>query len=181
MPEDNKPIFPRSTEMSEEKKQELRRKIAVKLENEETDFSASEQKIYCSNCQTTSLVGVKFCRVCGNNLSSSIAPPENEPSEDIHSSMYGPPPMTLENELDDREVSIVYGPPAMYIVEKPTELPITLRDLKIDKDIIPPAPPMELSKLFNNKIVWMVVGIVVGFAIAVVAIGLFIILFLRFR
>ena len=80
MSEENKPIFPRSTESSVDEKAKLRQQAKLNLENEEQKFpvNQTEQTIICPKCQTVSPIHVSFCRVCGTKLDMSAPlPPDN--------------------------------------------------------------------------------------------------------
>ena len=176
-------------------------------------------KIICANCQTESSAQTKFCRVCGNKLKLPLIPPptisnnnppakpeynEAEPTAELRLTtpavsteleqdyepaqlVYGPPNFWLKDESDDNIYTTVYGPPPMRLE---AELPITIRNLKIEKEVMPltppmPAPvygppPMSFNGLKKNKILWLVIGLLSGLLIAAVFI-IFILVFLRFR
>lgn len=194
MAQEEKPIFPRSSESSEAEKEELRRKTKLNLETEEkrfeANYNASGQKIFCSNCQTESSATVKFCRVCGNNLSLPpvIAPPILTDYPRDTGVVYGPPPMRLKDEPDDDIHTTAYGPPPMNLA---TDLPTTTPHFRIEKEPYPPSPPtpapvygpppMMMDKQKKNKILWLAIGLILGFLIASVIFIIFITSLFLFR
>ena len=92
MSEENKPIFPRSSESSEEEKTKLRQQAKLNLENEEQKFPANqtEQTIICSKCQMESSAQAKFCRFCGNNLKLPLIPPTASTNNPLDEQKYKP-------------------------------------------------------------------------------------------
>ena len=101
MTEDNKPIFPPSSESGEE--EELRQETKLIPEAEEQQLQANndtfEQKVICSNCQMECSAEDTFCRECGNVLTfrrQTSAPPA--------SALPAPPkPVHIKNHLDTSE------------------------------------------------------------------------------
>jgi ribosomal protein L40E len=210
MSEDDKPIFPRPNETSNEEKQKLYRETKQKLEAEEKTVEASFIKIYCSNCQAENNSNAKFCRVCGRELTSPEIPPTifspmqtKEEKLSPPPPMYGPPPLEF-----DEPVAIMYGPAPLMIDEPPPnteELP-NLNKLTPDEihtTMYGPAPMLldELPKTtpelkvdkeggilkgldyeeWKGRIPWLVIGGVIGFLIASVIILAIVLLVVAIR
>lgn len=182
MSEEDKPIFPRPFD----KDDELYQKVRQKLEQAE-----SEQKISCSNCQTENSVKAKFCRLCGKELNSDAPFPNAETtaeliSDEIHTTMYGPPPTELEEEKFELPPAIMYGPPP--VLEITRELPITEPNIQIDeKDIIVKEKKANILvagldyEEWKGRIPWLIIGGIIGFLIASVIILTLVLLIVAIR
>ncbi|HRH42606.1 MAG TPA: zinc ribbon domain-containing protein [Pyrinomonadaceae bacterium] len=215
MSEDDKPIFPRPNDKSDEEKQKLYQETKQKLENVE-----GGQKINCIYCQTENSFSAKFCRVCGKELILSKAPPSpiefDEPSssimygppptefdenttkteefpnlktvqelspDDIHTTMYGPAPLELEERIDPPP-SIMYGPPVLEITR---ELPKTLPEINLEEAGITKVDkgnslPLGLNyEEWKDRIPWLIIGGIIGFLIASVIILTLVLLVVAIR
>ena len=182
MSEDDKPIFPRPIDKDDDLYQEIRQK----LEKAET-----EQKILCSNCQTANSPNSKFCRVCGRELISDAPFPNpgttaEFTSDEIHTTMYGPPPTELEEEKFEPPPAIMYGPPP--VLEITRELPITEPNIQIDeKDIIAKEKKENILlagldyEEWKGRIPWLIIGGIIGFLVASVIILTLVLLIVAIR
>jgi hypothetical protein len=103
MPENDKPIFPRSSDADEAEKQKLHCETKLKLENAEQ--SVGEQFSFCETCGTKNVDDKWFCLACGSPL--------NKPQIPTISEMYEPPPIKLDERYDP---PAMYGPPPISIV-----------------------------------------------------------------
>ena len=150
MSQDDKPIFPRSTESSEEEKQRLRREARLNLENEERQFDPNlpnSPPSACKICRSENRPGAKFCITCGASLAPDLPKREPPPYEPPASIMYGPPPMMVKDEQHEIHTTM-YGPPPM-MMDKPKEYPAMpmygLPPIMLDEKYKPPvlpAPPV---------------------------------------
>lgn len=198
MSEDDKPLFPRSDETSEEEKQRLYDEAKDKLEAAEKTAEANLTTVFCTHCQASNNSKAKFCRVCGRELVSPETPPpifspmKTKEEEFPPLPMYGPPPMKFEE-----PVAIMYGPAPMLIDEPPAkteELPhpkeLTPDDIHTTMygpaplvlDELPhPKPEIKLEtqtpstigldyEEWKGRIPWLIIGGIVGFLIASVII-----------
>lgn len=207
MSEDDKPIFPRPNDKSDEEKHNLYQETSRQLEDAEKTFerNTAEQKTKCVYCQTDNDTNAKFCRSCGQNLSSSKTPipqssPIKIPEEDIvpvygpppnridegMSIMYGPPPTdnltkTVDLKVDDLKPSpddihtTMYGPAPMVL----DDLPKTKPDLKIEKEN-PLVTGLDYEE-WKGRIPWLIIGGVIGFLIASVIILTLVLLVVAIR
>lgn len=130
MSEDDKPIFPRPTEKSDEERQRLTEETRLRLETQEKSFGSgfsNSSLSICSNCGAENSVDSVFCRTCAvpvskkiNEVADVYGPPplkipdrprtsfNNEPS-----TVYGPPPMQIQTDYNRPQVMPAYGPPSI--------------------------------------------------------------------
>lgn len=175
MNQDDKPIFPRPSEISDEEKQRLHREAGRNLENEERNVFNSGQSIKCPVCQAESRAEAKFCRQCGSNFGSKTFV---EPA----SLVYGPPPMMFDEKtrddihttpvqwspenqndkfeeprLDDIHAT-AYGPPPMMLDEREeSRIPIPVYGppaMMLDerRDVFPLSKTVPDFKIDNNNL-----------------------------
>lgn len=182
MSEDDKPIFPRSIDKDDELYQEIRQKL---------EKAESEQKILCSNCQTENSAQVSFCRVCGRELISDAPLPNPGPTaefttDEIHTTMYGPPPIELLANKIDPLVVPMYGPPPVW--EDTRDIHITEPNIEIDeKDIIAKEKKENILLAgldydeWKGRIPWLIIGGIIGFLVASVIILTLVLLIVAVR
>lgn len=138
MSEENKPIFPRSSENSKENT-ELIQETRQKLQTEELGFGVtladSGQNVYCVRCGRENSVKGEFCGSCGFSLNNAMEkpPPQLESFKpQFQTPVYGPPPMPYQPVKTTKEI---------------------IRELKNTMDSI--AKPSASSPI-NRWIIWIV-------------------------
>lgn len=159
MPEEFKPLFPRSPE-DEERRKKLLWETQGKLEKEENSLSGNEE-IFCPFCGFKNFGEGYFCRMCGSpidseksktKLSEEInfpvpvygpAPMDfaDKTDDEIHVTAYGPPPMSFDNPREP--LSFVYGPPSIPLEDN-------------ENNFNPPLPvygppPMPIRKIVSDS------------------------------
>src|SRR6185369_735031 len=101
---EEKPIFPRSDESSQEEKNEYRQKTKRNLEAEEQQFQVNndtfEPRIICSRCRTESSAQAVFCCECGNFLNPPLRSSATASKPDL---LGNPAPPFDDNLLDEQK------------------------------------------------------------------------------
>ena len=111
MPENDKPIFPRSTGTDEKEKQKLYQETKQKLEDAEKTFEVNSESLpTCPNCETPIKPDLYFCLECGKPLGFS-----ETPKPVVAKQMYGPPPIII-NKDGGFHPRPAYGPPPIHIL-----------------------------------------------------------------
>jgi hypothetical protein len=205
MSANDRPIFPRSPESDPEQNRKQLWMAREHLEKEERNFSQNKPNLdngvsYCPMCGAENRLGAKFCQKCGSNydLSSLIEvsapqqpskpmPPKpvmfgDEEEEEVHSTMYGPPPVRMEEQYNPFPVMQppAYGPPPMALNQNQS---FPVPNQPISQENIPapaygPAPmPVPVK---NNTWLWLLIGgLGLFFILSAIAIAVVFVFFLN--
>ena len=140
MSEGKKPIFPRSSESSEENI-ELIQETRQKLQTEESIFgvalSDGGQNVYCIRCGRENSATGRVCGSCGFSLNNATEkhPVDEVPVYETMTPVYGPPPMWYQPVKTNEKI---------------------IQELRNERDSI--ANPIH-SSAKNRWIIWIIVFI----------------------
>jgi hypothetical protein len=195
MSEDDRPIFPRSSDKSDDARQDLYQGTGQKLGEAEKTFEirSAGDRLKCISCQADNDLNSIFCRVCGTRLISSENADSPPPLKTVESIS---PPNLIDNEPEPKTVELpatnptvkqltpdnihttMHGPAPVGITDA---LPAarTQPTLKFEKQI---SLPFGLNyDEWKGRIPWLLIGGVFGFLLAAVIILTLVLLVVAIR